>query len=248
MHSCHKPPGQGDGDQPLPSGGAGFRTPAGTFYPPNITPDREDPGIGTGARLISSMRCSTASRRKARTIFPAFPYASYGRMNVEDVLDLKGYLMSLPAVKAERHPPEVLLGPIRTPLARRITGLWKLLALKQRRMNYHADETEVWNRGHYLVNAPGHCSECHTPRNLLMVPITAEKFTGGPHPDGKGKVPSLYDLVERKRYKDADDLAAALQFGETLAMTMCRAAASAPSRPTCRSCRRAISRRLPPIW
>ena len=51
-------------------------------------------------------------------------------MKVEDVLDLKGYLMSLPAVKAEHHPPDVLLGPIGTALARRITGLWKLLALK----------------------------------------------------------------------------------------------------------------------
>ena len=195
------------------AGPASGRRPARSI-PPNITPDRET-GIGAWSEADFVNAVQHGISPQGTHYIPAFPYASYGRMNVEDVLDLKGYLMSLPAVKAERHPPEVLLGPIGTPLARRITGLWKLLALKQRRINYHADETEAWNRGHYLVNAPGHCSECHTPRNLLMVPITAEKFTGGPHPDGKGKVPSLYDLVERKRYKDADDLAAALQFGET---------------------------------
>ena len=212
--ACHKPAGQSDGDQPLPSGGAGFQTPVGTFYTPNITPDRET-GIGawSDADFVNAVQHGISPQ--GTHYIPAFPYASYGRMKVEDVLDLKGYLMSLPAVKAEHHPPDVLLGPIGTALARRITGLWKLLALNKRRINVHADETEAWNRGHYLVNAPGHCGECHTPRNMLMVPIASEKFIGGPHPDGKGKVPSLYDLVERKRYKDADDLAAALQFGET---------------------------------
>jgi hypothetical protein len=48
-----------------------------------------------------------------------------------------------------------------------------------------------------------------------MIPIASDMFVGGPHPEGKGKVPSLIDLVGRKRYKDAEDLTNALQFGET---------------------------------
>jgi mono/diheme cytochrome c family protein len=212
--SCHKPASQEESDQPLPSGGAGFMTPAGIFYPPNITPDRET-GIGawSDADFVSAVQHGISPQ--GTHYIPAFPYTSYGRMKVEDVLDLKAYLFSLPAVKAYGHQPEVRFGSIGTSLVRRATGLWKLLAHNKERINFHADESEAWNRGHYLVNAPGHCGECHTPRNSLMIPIASEKFRGGLHPDGKTKVPSLIDLVGRKRYKDADDLATALQFGET---------------------------------
>jgi mono/diheme cytochrome c family protein len=214
--SCHKPAaGQGgEGDAPLPSGGAPFKTPAGAFYPPNITPDRET-GIGawSDADFVNAVQHGLSPH--GSHYIPAFPYTSYGRMKVEDVLDLKAYLFSLPAVKAERRPPDVLLGSVGEALVRRATGLWKRLVGTPRGIAYHADESGPWNRGHYLVNAPGHCGECHTPRNVLMIPIGSETFRGGPHPDGKGKVPSLIDLVGRKRYKDADDLANALQFGET---------------------------------
>jgi mono/diheme cytochrome c family protein len=213
--SCHKPAaGQGEGDATLPSGGVPFNTPAGTFYPPNITPDRET-GIGawSDANFVNAVQHGISP--DGTHYIPAFPYSSYGRMRVEDVLDLKAYLFSLPAVKGERRPPEVMLGSVGEAVMRRATGLWKLLRGDARRIVHHADESGPWNRGAYLVDAPGHCGECHTPRNFLMIPIASEKFQGGPHPEGKGKVPSLIDLVGRKRYKDADDLANALQFGET---------------------------------
>jgi hypothetical protein len=48
-----------------------------------------------------------------------------------------------------------------------------------------------------------------------MVLDESRSLAGGPHPRGEGKVPSLRDLVGRDRYRDADDLALALQFGET---------------------------------
>ena len=72
------------------------------------------------------------------------------------------------------------------------------------------------SRGAYLVNGPGHCAECHTPRNIFMARDAAKEFAGGPHPDGVGKVPSMRDLIGRKRYKDAADLALALANGELL--------------------------------
>src|SRR5262245_31813695 len=214
--ACHKPAGgQGEGDPPLlPSGGVALNTPAGTFYPPNITPDRET-GIGqwSDADFVNAVQHGISP--DGTHYIPAFPYSSYGRMKVEDVLDLKAYLFSLPAVKAERRPPDVLLGSVGEAVMRRATGLWKLIKGDPGRIAYHADESALWNRGAYLVNAPGHCGECHTPRNLMMIPITSGMFLGGPHPEGKGKVPSLIDLIGRKRYKDAEDLANALQFGET---------------------------------
>ena len=76
--------------------------------------------------------------------------------------------------------------------------------------------SEAWNRGAYLVQGPGHCGECHTPRNIFMAMRPDVFLSGGPHPEGKGKVPSLRGLIGRKRFKDVDDLTFALRFGETL--------------------------------
>jgi mono/diheme cytochrome c family protein len=133
-------------------------------------------------------------------------------MRTSDLLDLRAYLMSLPAVKsaAARHGLPLLA------VARRGVGLWKRLAFAQAPHAAAAEGSDSWKRGAYLVNAPGHCGECHTPKNLLMVEDLGSYMAGGPHPGGDGKVPSLRGLVERKKYKDAADLVLALQNGEEL--------------------------------
>ena len=48
-----------------------------------------------------------------------------------------------------------------------------------------------WNRGAYLVNGPGHCAECHSPRDLLGGIKRGQRFTGGPNPEGEGWVPNI---------------------------------------------------------
>jgi mono/diheme cytochrome c family protein len=133
-------------------------------------------------------------------------------MPLEDVLDLHAYLVSLPAVRSSGREPDV---PMAT-LARRGVGLWKRLALQDRRFETDPARSDSWNRGAYLTNAPGHCGECHTPRDWLMIADENRHLDGGPHPGGKGIVPSLRGLVERGRYEDVSDLALALRFGETL--------------------------------
>jgi mono/diheme cytochrome c family protein len=207
---CHKP-GPGTEDPGLPSGGTGFRTPVGTFYPGNLTPDPET-GIGrwTVAQFLDAMTEGVSPDRCH--YFPAFPYTSYRNMRVEDLLDLHSYLMSLPPVRSPQRDPDVpMLG-----LARRTIGLWKRVALRGTGFRLDPERSAAWNRGAYLVRGPGHCGECHTPRNALMVPEADHRLEGGPHPDGEGQVPSLRDLVGRGRYKDAADLTLALRFGETL--------------------------------
>jgi mono/diheme cytochrome c family protein len=77
-------------------------------------------------------------------------------------------------------------------------------------------QADSWNLGAYLVNAPGHCSECHTPRNILMIPDEKRHLAGGPHPEGKDRVPSLRNLISRGRYADAEELTSAMLFGETM--------------------------------
>lgn len=209
-HSCHKPAAEG-ADGELPSGGTPLKTPIGTFYPPNITPDK-DTGIGawTDIQFVNAMQRGIAP--DGTHLIPAFPYTSYARMKAEDVLDLKAYLLSLTPVKVENKTNEV----IAQPLVRRGIGLWKWVGLDTAPWAANPQQSAEWNLGSYLVDGPGHCGECHTPRNIFMASSTSAYLQGGPHPEGKGKVPNLHGLVERGRYKDKADLVLAFQNGELL--------------------------------
>jgi mono/diheme cytochrome c family protein len=213
--SCHKAAaGVSEADAKLPSGGAPFATPIGTLYPPNITPDVET-GIGawTDAQFVNAVKHGVSP--SGQHYIPAFPYTSYAHMSTTDVLDLKAYLMSLKPVKSPRHEADVPLPW----LLRRGVGIWKRFALPSAGA---ADETfkpdtsqsADWNRGAYLVAGAGHCAECHTPRNALLISDATNPLAGGVHPNGKTKVPNLHNLIGRGLFKDAEDLASALKEGE----------------------------------
>ena len=210
-HSCHKPaPDLKDVDAALPAGGYPLKTPIGTLYPPNLTPDAET-GLGRWSNIEFVNAVQRGISPDGRHYIPAFPYTSYAAMRVEDVLDIKAYLATLPPVKSPSRKAGLPLAFI----VRRGIGLWKLIGLDTALWQPDPAQSASWNRGSYLVNGPGHCAECHTPRNLFMVRDIARAFAGGPHPDGSGdKVPSQRDLIGRGRYKDVKDLATALQFGE----------------------------------
>lgn len=209
-YACHKA-AAGATDPALPSGGTPFKTPIGVFYPQNLTPDAET-GLGRWSEADFVNAMTRGLSPDGRHYFPAFPYMAYRAMPVADLLDLHAYLKSLPAVRAvaPRHTVP-LLG-----LARRGVGLWKRLAFARAPFAPEPSGRASWSRGAYLVNAPGHCGECHTPKNLLMIEDLGRHLAGGPHPGGEGKVPSLRGLLARKKYKDAGDLVLALQNGEEL--------------------------------
>jgi len=194
----------------LPAGGAPFPTPVGTFYPQNLTPDPET-GIGNWTEVEFLTAMTRGLSPDGQHFFPAFPYTSYRRMPAGDLLDLRAYLMGLDPVHSPPRPPEVPL----TWLARRSVGIWKRFGLERGVFESDPTRSDSWNRGAYLVNGPGHCGECHTPRNAMMVMDEQRHLQGGPHPRGEGHVPGLTGLVARGRYTDADDLALALTYGET---------------------------------
>ena len=158
------------------------------------------------------MPCSAASTREHRHLIPAFPYTSYAAMKAEDIMDLFAYLKTLKPVKVENKPRGVPFAFI----TRRGIGVWKHVGFSTAAWQPDPSQSESWNRGSYLVNGPGHCGECHTPRTFYMARDDSRKFAGGPHPEGEGRVPALTGLIERKRYKDAKDLASAMQFGEMM--------------------------------
>jgi mono/diheme cytochrome c family protein len=214
-HSCHLPTAQSGIDAALPAGGTALKTPIGILYPPNITPDPET-GIGTwqAQDFVAAMRHGKG--RDGYPLVPAFPYTSYAKMQDSDIRDIFAYLKSLPAVKNSSPPHETPGGALGLNLVRRGLTFWQWIGLDQQQFAVDAAQTPGWNRGAYLVNGPGHCGECHTPRTLFMTSDNRRFLAGGPHPEGEGKVPSLLDLVGRGRYKDAKDLVSAFQFGETL--------------------------------
>ena len=98
-----------------------------------------------------------------RHFYPAFPYTSYARMKPADVADLFAFMKTLPAV-AGKAPDHQLGFPFNI---RRGLGLWKLLYLSdQPVIALAADAPEKVRLGRYLVEGPGHCGECHTPRDF----------------------------------------------------------------------------------
>ncbi len=204
--SCHMSPGQSD---PLRlGGGQELKTPFGSFFPPNISSDRAD-GIGawSAADFANALMAGVGPREQH--LYPAFPYPSYARMSEKDVRDLFAFLKTAPPV-AGRAPPDKLGFPFSI---RRAVGFWKLLYFSADRRPRPTDTVDVEARGRYLVEGPGHCGECHTPRTVLGGPIAARALTGAPLPEGKGKTPNitaagLSDWSE-------DDVAYALSTGLT---------------------------------
>jgi mono/diheme cytochrome c family protein len=109
-------------------------------------------------------------------------------MTQDDVRDLFAYLRTLPAVQGKARDHDLPL-PFRI---RRVLGLWKFLFLDDRQFEPDAGKPREWNRGAYLVNGPGHCAECHSPRNRLGGIIASGRFTGGPDPEGSGgSIPNI---------------------------------------------------------
>ncbi len=186
--SCHATPNKDAEkvERTRLGGGLALQSPFGTFYVPNISPDPAD-GIGnwSEADFVTALWKGTSPH--GRHLFPAFPYTSYQHMELADVRDLFAYLKTLPPVsgRARRHD---LAFPFNV---RRLIGLWKVLYLHGGPFRRDPSQSAQWNRGAYLVNGPGHCAECHSPRNFLGAIVASERFAGGPSPDGKGWVPNI---------------------------------------------------------
>jgi mono/diheme cytochrome c family protein len=186
--SCHATPAEDADkiDRTKLGGGLPLKSPFGTFYVPNISPDPVD-GIGAWSEADFVNALIKGTSRRGRHLFPAFPYTSYAHMTLEDARDLFAYLKTLPPVagRARRHE----LGfPFNI---RRLVGFWKLLFFHGGAFTPDPTQSTQWNRGAYLVNGPGHCAECHSPRNALGAIVESERFAGGPTPDGKGFVPNI---------------------------------------------------------
>ena len=166
---CHTE--QKPGAQPY-AGGRELHTPFGSFFGPNITPHSQA-GIGAWNEqdFVRAMR--RGERPDGAHYYPAFPYAAFTGITDQDLRDLWSYLRSLPQSDRVNRPHELDF-PFRW---RWLVWGWKLLFFSPGPFTSDAGN-DVVNRGAYLVNALGHCGECHTPRNFLGGPKKDRHLAG----------------------------------------------------------------------
>jgi mono/diheme cytochrome c family protein len=186
--SCHAGPGA-EGDALLQlAGGRELETQFGTFVPPNISSDRRD-GIGGWSVEDFANAMMRGVAPDGNHLYPSFPYTSYARMEPSDVADLFAYIQTLPPVSgnAAGHRLSFPYG------IRRGIGLWKLLYLDAEPVvALQPDASPELALGRYLVEGPGHCGECHTPRDFAGGTDASRWLSGAVAAErGEGIVPNI---------------------------------------------------------
>jgi mono/diheme cytochrome c family protein len=210
--SCHAAPKSEGEAKLLLGGGEPLVTPFGTFHASNISSDKAN-GLGDWSYADFANAMQRGVARDGGPLYPAFPYPSYIRMTPRDVGDLWAYLKTLPAV-AEVAPPNDLAFPFNL---RRGVALWQRVFLDPAPVvTLAADVSDAVKRGQYLVEGPGHCGECHTPRQLGGAGgLDKARWLGGaPNPAGKGNVPNITPGGSVADWSE-DDLASYFETGFT---------------------------------
>jgi mono/diheme cytochrome c family protein len=208
--SCHAAPGA-SGDAMLKlGGGLALVTPFGTFHAPNISPDKRN-GIGGWTETDFGNALLRGVSPSGSHYYPSFPYTSYARMNLGDVADLWAFMKTLPPVDQANVPHDL---PLLFKL-RRAIGLWKFLNLSDDPIVAVDESDERLKTGRYLVEGPGHCGECHTPRNFMGGLDMTRWLAGAPSPDGKGRIPNITPHADGIANWTESDIAYALESGFT---------------------------------
>lgn len=182
--SCHVAPDATGDAQLVLAGGQKFPSDFGTFIAPNISPAPQGIGGWTVADLGNALMAGVSPQ--GEHLYPALPYASYARMQPQDVADIHAYIQTLPPSDTASQPHDLGF-PFNI---RRTLGVWKLLFLNTDWV-LQGDLTPEETRGREIVEALAHCGECHTPRNALGGMDTGRWLAGAPNPSGEGNIPNI---------------------------------------------------------
>lgn len=177
--SCHA--AEDDATKLVLAGGQHLKSDFGTFISPNISPGPEGIGNWTITNFANAMLHGTSP--DGSHYFPAFPYTSYTRMTDQDIADLWAFMQTLPVSDTPSQPHEVAF-PFNI---RASVGGWKFLYFS----SDFVGPISGSERGQYLVEAAGHCAECHTPRTALGGLDLNRWMAGAPNPSGPGRIPGL---------------------------------------------------------
>jgi mono/diheme cytochrome c family protein len=177
--ACHSVP---DG-KPF-AGGLAMGTPLGTIYSTNITPDPKT-GIGTYDLVDFDNAVRHGIAKDGHRLYPAMPYPSYAKLSDDDIRLLYTYFSRSVAPVEQANRPSDISWPLnmRWPLA-----VWNLVFADPKIYTPKPDRDEKWNRGAYLVQGPGHCGSCHTPRGVTFQEVAlnedSPRFLSGALLDG----------------------------------------------------------------
>ena len=171
---CHTAPGGARN-----AGGYAFKMPFGTIYTSNITPDKEF-GIGRWSFEAFERAMRKGVDREGHYLYPAFPYTAYTHAKDEDLKALYAYLMTQTPVHVAAPTTDVYF-PFNI---RQGVAAWNWLFLDEGPMPVQTDKSEPWNRGAYLVESFGHCSACHSPRNILFAEKGGQAHLSGGQAEG----------------------------------------------------------------
>jgi|LGOV01.1.fsa_nt_gb mono/diheme cytochrome c family protein len=200
--SCHSAPAAEGESKLLLTGGRVFPSPFGTFYAPNISPDPAF-GIGNWSALDLANAMIKGVSPDGQHYYPAFPYTSYSRVEIADIVNLRAFLNTLPTSTVANQTHDL---PFRF---RRALGLWKILYLKD------GPVSGAPTRGQYLVEGLGHCAECHTQRTVFGGLKPASWMSGAPLPEGKGRVPNITPHADGLAHWSLGDFTEYLENGFT---------------------------------
>jgi mono/diheme cytochrome c family protein len=153
------------------AGGTPIKTPFGTIYGTNITPD-PDTGIGRWSLAAFTRAMREGVDREGRHLYPAFPYDHFTKVTDEDIAALYAFLMTREPVREENRANKV-------PIPRAFVSVWKSRYFTPGVYQPDKARSAEWNRGAYLVQGLGHCGACHTPRNKLGAEEKNAAFAGG---------------------------------------------------------------------
>lgn len=199
--ACHTARGGADF-----AGGRAIRTPFGTIYAPNITPDK-DTGIGTWSADDFWRALHNGKSKDGSLLYPAFPYPNYTKVTRADSDAMYAWFRTRAPVRQQNRDPE-----LRFPFnIRPLLAGWRALFFRPGEYAANPQRDAAWNRGAYLVQGLGHCSACHTPRNMFgatqeeadlggaMIPMLnwyAASLTGGSEAGlGQWETTHLVDLL-----------------------------------------------------
>jgi len=207
--ACHT----AEGGEPF-AGGRPIESPFGIIYSSNITPDDE---TGIGSYMLDEFRAALYDgiRQDGAHLYPAMPYANYRKLSETDVRALYHFFIN-ELQPIDNAVPETALG---FPFNQR-WGIraWKWLALPDPEFVPPFSEDQL-NRGAYIVQGPGHCGACHTPRNQLYMQsgYTAadEDFLTGGEIAG-WNAPNLRSGASAPQTWDAEQLALFLATGRNI--------------------------------
>ena len=172
--NCHA-----DADGLSFSGGHALHTPFGTIWASNITPDTAT-GIGAWSYPAFERAMREGVSRDGHNLYPAHPYTSYTHVADADLQALYAYLMAQASV-AQATPVAALAAPFDR---RALMRVWNAMFLHPGPLAAEPARSAAWNRGRELVEGLGHCSACHSPRNVLGAERGGAAHLGGGVADG----------------------------------------------------------------